>query len=407
MDFTIFYSWQSDLDSKLNRNFIETAIRKASKKVSKNDSIAFDMVVDRDTIGIPGSPSIVESITGKIAKSDLFICDVSIVNRGINGKTSPNPNVLFELGFASAVLGWDRIIMVQNTSFGGPEKLPFDLRGRRIVQYKLESSNLDKKKAEEKALEGIFINALNYYHTEYNIKQKAIWWGTWELKTTVKYFSSILNIFRVSSDAFYFNMFLVDGSRTGDVQGKAKILTPHIALAKLQIDDNVFAHFTFRRQISEDSWYIEVEEDENGQNFHGMGTSFNGKYIQKSETLVLHELLDEIDLNEIKRITGDYTDSLLENIQRIGISKEENSNIRSISGYVKGMSSSLESFIILNDVGDVWCAFLDPYQEGIVRYFTNKYNDSDKSRPKEMSEWLRNRIGATIVINEINKDVEM
>ena len=150
MNFTIFYSWQSDIENKLNRNLIENAIKKASKKVSNNDSIAFDMVVDRDTIGIPGSPSIVESITGKIAKSDLFICDVTIVNSSSKGKTSPNPNVLFELGFASSVLGWDRIIMVQNSSFGGPEKLPFDLRGRRIVQYNLDSNDAEQRKKEEK-----------------------------------------------------------------------------------------------------------------------------------------------------------------------------------------------------------------------------------------------------------------
>jgi len=364
------------------------------------------MVVDRDTIGIPGSPSIVESITGKIAKSDLFICDVTIVNSSSKGKTSPNPNVLFELGFASSVLGWDRIIMVQNSSFGGPEKLPFDLRGRRIVQYNLDSNDAEQRKKEEKKLQDIFINALNHYHTEYNLKQKAIWWGTWELKTTAKYFSSTLNINRVSSDAFYFTMFLVDGSRTGDVEGKAKILTPHIALAKLQIEENKFAHFTFRRQISEDSWYIEVEEDENGQNFHGFGTSFNGKYVQKSEILVLHDLLDEIDLNELKRITGDYMDSLLENIQRIGISQNGEKNTRSISGYVKGMSAALESVILLNDVGDVWCAFLDPYKENTVRYFTNTKNDTDENRPEEMTNWLKHNEGKVLITNEIKKELE-
>lgn len=66
--------------------------------ISKDDSITLEAVVDRDTMGLPGSPSIVESITAKIARSDLFIADVSIVSPRRNLRPTPNPNVLIELG---------------------------------------------------------------------------------------------------------------------------------------------------------------------------------------------------------------------------------------------------------------------------------------------------------------------
>jgi len=48
---------QSDLDNKFNRSFIESALEKAIKNISKNGSFTLEAVVDRDTYGIPGSPS--------------------------------------------------------------------------------------------------------------------------------------------------------------------------------------------------------------------------------------------------------------------------------------------------------------------------------------------------------------
>ena len=77
-----------------------------------------EMTADKDTQGRTGSPDIVQSIFSKIDACDLFIADVSIVNKyasldGAEGKPvkySPNPNVLIELGYAVKVLGWDRVI---------------------------------------------------------------------------------------------------------------------------------------------------------------------------------------------------------------------------------------------------------------------------------------------------------
>jgi hypothetical protein len=149
MKYTIFYSWQSDLKNKLNRSFIQDALEKAASSISKSGNFSLHAVVDRDTYGIPGSPSIVESITGKIARSDVFVCDVSIINVASKGRSTPNPNVLYELGFASAILGWERIIMLQNTAFGGSDKLPFDLRGdafcNTILMIKLKTNQMRSK----------------------------------------------------------------------------------------------------------------------------------------------------------------------------------------------------------------------------------------------------------------------
>jgi hypothetical protein len=141
MEYKIFYSWQANLPNNLNRGFIEKALQKALVPIHKDKTIEVEPVLDRDTIGLPGTPDIADSILSKIEEAQIFVCDVSIVHESVEKKYFPNPNVLFELGYASGVLGWDRIIMVMNKAFGDPALLPFDLRNRRVLVYSVIESN--------------------------------------------------------------------------------------------------------------------------------------------------------------------------------------------------------------------------------------------------------------------------
>lgn len=130
---TIFYSWQNDLEKKTHRNFIETCLKAALRSLEKDAHIYMDY--DRDTNGVNGSPDITTTIFDKIDKSVLFVCDVSIINSDYNGRKTPNPNVLMELGYAANKLGWDRIICLFDINTGTIEELPFDLRQKRITTY--------------------------------------------------------------------------------------------------------------------------------------------------------------------------------------------------------------------------------------------------------------------------------
>ena len=132
---TVFYSWQSDLPNRTNRDFILNALEQAARAVRSDASVGVDPVVDRDTAGVAGSPEIAATIFGKIAEADIFVPDVSLVTSHHAKRPSPNPNVLLELGFAMSQLSWDRVVMVMNTAFGDPTRLPFDLRGHRVVTY--------------------------------------------------------------------------------------------------------------------------------------------------------------------------------------------------------------------------------------------------------------------------------
>lgn len=131
----VFYSWQSDLPNTSNRGFIEKALKKAVKEIADDESIDVEPVIDRDTAGVGGSPEISGTIFEKIAKADIFVADVSIINKDEKGRKVPNPNVLIELGYAFKALGHNKVILVMNTEFGGLELLPFDLRTRRVLTY--------------------------------------------------------------------------------------------------------------------------------------------------------------------------------------------------------------------------------------------------------------------------------
>lgn len=391
MNYTVFYSWQSDIDNKLNRNFIQDALEKATKIISKTESFSLDAVVDRDTSGIPGSPSIVESITGKIAKSDVFVCDISIINASGSERKTPNPNVLFELGYASAILGWERIILIQNAEFGGPEMLPFDLRGRRVLQYHLDKEREGKvieRDRLKKQLVDTFRGALKYYEKEaLGSKDKPIWWGTWLTQKKIKARGGYLKISRVSSDAFFFDLFIHDGARTGEVSGKAQILTPHSAYARLRSEYYGDCEIIFKRKLENDSWRIEVEEGAKCDCYHGMNATFSGIYLHQNESVINWGYLDEIDLNEIERITGKYLPVFLGNFQQIsGDQSEFGNELVVVSAGVKGLYNSMESIVVLDQSGKVWCACLDPEsREVVVRYFTNV---TDEPKPEAISEWL-------------------
>src|SRR5437867_643324 len=110
MESRVFYSWQSDLPNSTNRGFIQKALERATSSIRTDGSIKIEPVVDRDTLGITGSPSIADTIFAKIDSTDVFVSDVSIVTPVDASRRIPNPNVLLELGYALKRLGWNRLL---------------------------------------------------------------------------------------------------------------------------------------------------------------------------------------------------------------------------------------------------------------------------------------------------------
>ncbi len=172
-EFTVFYSWQSDLPKNVNNYFILNCIRKATKLLKKDGEINVDPRVDKDTLDTPGSPDIIEVIFKKISVSNIFICDITPVYK-YKARNNPNANVLIELGYAVKSIGWSRIICICNIEYGEVDNLPFNIRKNRISVYSLRSA-LDKTKAQMN-LTGLLVEAMKKIITQYDkiINEAAI-----------------------------------------------------------------------------------------------------------------------------------------------------------------------------------------------------------------------------------------
>jgi hypothetical protein len=148
---TIFYAWQDDLPKKFNRYAMKKALLMAAAELeaelSNKGTEPFKIDVDEATRGVPGSPHIPTEILDKIRKADVFVADVSSINSSQidEKKKTPNPNVVYELGYAVAVLGWKRIILLVNEVHGSVATLPFDFDRHRASRFKLAENTGSEK----------------------------------------------------------------------------------------------------------------------------------------------------------------------------------------------------------------------------------------------------------------------
>lgn len=156
-EFTVFYSWQSDLPTPTNWTFIEDALKKACRNINNDTGLDVRLEIDRDTKNLRGAPMIPTAILAKIDMTLAVVADCTPCYDGPDNARSPNPNVLYELGYARARHGEDNMILVVNTNFGRIEDLPFDLEKRRAIGYQAaenEANRSEQKGALVRQLEG-------------------------------------------------------------------------------------------------------------------------------------------------------------------------------------------------------------------------------------------------------------
>lgn len=155
----VFYSWQSDTRAASNRTLIQGALETAVINIARDGSVGVEPVVDRDTENVAGAPDIGATILGKIRAASVVVADVTIINQGSNGRLTPDPNVMIEVGYALAVHGDSRLILVQNLAFGRREDLPFDLRQKRVLGYE-SPANAAERATQRRALQATLVTAI-------------------------------------------------------------------------------------------------------------------------------------------------------------------------------------------------------------------------------------------------------
>jgi len=388
----VFYSWQSDLSGKGNRNLIEDAIKKALNSISKDDTQSLDPVLDRDTNGINGSPSISESIFNKITISDIFIADVSIINSGTKARKTANPNVLIELGYAVSQLGWDRVIMIQNTYYGSPEDLPFDLRGRRVITYEMNPT-LDKPAEARSLLQGRLETSLKEaLHDSSRGSMPSgmnapIWWGIWQIENFNRSYSGRLFIRETSSSGFIFDIDVNNGSHLGSISGQAVFVSRDAAYARLTIDDGLYGELSFRRSLMDGRRYIKIEETVSCQHWRGMGVTFDGDYRGDDDHLFHFGYMNESDLQRLYLLMGTHYFKLKANMDSVGpMDNNDTFPAQVYWGGIRGLYNCNAAIVMKDEIGSLWAAYLENNQ---IRYFTNVIKWKNKL-PTTIDSWREN-----------------
>lgn len=150
MEYSIFFSWQSDSDKAHNLTFIRQALNEAVAQIRSQDGVNDFPIVESGMERTSGSPEVATVMFNKIRSSAIFLADVTTVGTiemtgGRGKKPVPNPNVMVEMGYAAGTIGWGRIICVMNEKYGRVEKLPVDVRNRRFpIRYKLGGEQMHK-----------------------------------------------------------------------------------------------------------------------------------------------------------------------------------------------------------------------------------------------------------------------
>ena len=142
MKYKIFLAWQSQ--DKKTADFLKHQIREA---VTCLESQGYEInLIERPTQEETGSPNINTLIWEQIMDSDIFIADISFAYRNETDGVS-NPNVMYELGIADALLGQNRTILLcsEETDI---EKVAFDINHNRISTIRTANENAYKALAE-------------------------------------------------------------------------------------------------------------------------------------------------------------------------------------------------------------------------------------------------------------------
>lgn len=133
---SLFFAWQSDFGP--SRNQISDALKRLESEAAQwlmPSPLVIELAVEPED----GAVRIDSSLQDKIARTDLFVADVTPVYR-YSGKLCPNPNVLVEIGFALAALAPPQIILIERArddvpGDGVPGTLPFDIRQVHRIRY--------------------------------------------------------------------------------------------------------------------------------------------------------------------------------------------------------------------------------------------------------------------------------
>lgn len=136
----LFFSWQSD--NKKAYNILRKALNDAKRHM---EVMGIKLNIEQDTRDKTGAPDIARTIFEKIDNCQIFLADLTPISmvEGKEVKLIPNPNVMFESGYAFHALGEEMVLLMTYLEKEQTlSALPFDIKTRRITAFKDKKSLL-------------------------------------------------------------------------------------------------------------------------------------------------------------------------------------------------------------------------------------------------------------------------
>jgi hypothetical protein len=184
-----------------------------------------------------------------------------------------------------------RIILVQNTAYGDPERLPFDLRGRRVVTYDF-AEGVATRAETRGLLQGRLEAALRAALADSTFvgciagPTVPLWWGLWRIEARGAAFGGHPFIWEVSPAGFFFDRAVHSGTHTGTLSGIARIVSRDLAYARIHNDgDANTCEISFHRSFKDGRRLITTDEKAWCGRHPGVGATFTGTFVRKYEGL--------------------------------------------------------------------------------------------------------------------------
>ncbi len=120
----------------------------------------------------------------------------------------------------------------------------------------------------------------------------------------------------------------------------------------------------------------------------------------RSDLLFESGALDELDLQRLYGITGQYYRPLLDRFQQVGTSENNDTfTAKVITGGAKGLYTFFEAIVMRGTDGQLWVAYID---DEVVRYFTTEREFRERL-PQTVERWRDRFRGKNVVFaNEID-----
>jgi len=131
---------------------------------------------------------------------------------------------------------------------------------------------------------------------KFGLKPKHRWFGVWERERIKRALRGNIEIYKVTKNGFYFNIYIYHGAHIGEFENQfAKFINPYEAISKIDECEKCTLKFTILNQ----NLYI---QEENCFMCHGMRAFFDGKYILKKDSFYGFEKLNDNVLSKLYKL---------------------------------------------------------------------------------------------------------